>query len=452
MVEFTDNEFSRGEHESSRGRGPVREQAPIQSVPKRSISARIAQVESELAQTMDGLGRVRKNLNVPDEAAGDSPSVAGSQEYLAQLRVRAQQEAQHERENELWNQAVEQARTGLQSMGMQATVQSLNAEVWGVDFRSQGERRVLGVEVQKPTYMKWTMDIELNNEYIAHELPLILPKIAKQFATIKQHESGLRPLQDSDFTHGRDELLFSLGAREVEKTEGHRAMLRRANDMTNRILKQLGLPPKDFDIEEVSIVKEQHWDRRGRAVAVPEIGKIFVKEANLRIMDKIFIHEMLHMKLQNALPEPLMEALVEEVSARAADNTDGMPDALKAEALRSEILKQKFKEHRFSDGRKVVEYDTFYVSVSANGTLYAESLTYQPARELLGTLCGRLVSRFPELFKDPAAVKKFLLQSSDDASGTMLAGLEQKMGKPVFSEIQLAGMDYNKIESIIEAI
>jgi len=239
--------------------------------------------------------------------------------------------------------------------------------------------------------------------------------------------------------------------REYQKTEREKVIIRRINELTSHLVRELGLSPYDIPEENIHIIpadlsSEIIGGSRGMTFQLEQ--KIFLNGDKLRKnfleFCNVLLHEMLHCKgyvsvtikrkengdylvtlrrggniINSEFLEPsgervyhmhfsgLEEAVVAEAEKRLMERLFDFPELEEEKRWMTSAKAQEIRKS-FSEKYKIPEDDIYWVSEDGSDF---KRYSYSSTREVLKYLCKEIREQFSERFKSPDEVFNVFLKS-----------------------------------------
>ena len=272
---------------------------------------------------------------------------------------------------------------------------------------------------------------------------------------------------------------------EIEKTENQIQIIGFANNLTNNLLRRLGLPefnipPRNIHLVRQDFLDAHRTDTAGVYSSIWQSIAIGETETDLAFAHEV-IHEMLHFKSHGALQistngelteyrsglsatdrageksylSGLNEAAV-EVLTKAAINQliEGEP-LFAAEVQKTERAKVLFEGQVKEDGEPVIDDDVYYATgyADGNGGHYSiQTFSYRDERKALDAIADKISEKSHGEY-DYNNVSQRILKGMFQGNLLPLAKLiEKTLGKGAFRKIVELDEDPTELRKYIESL
>jgi hypothetical protein len=324
-----------------------------------------------------------------------------------------QQEVQDTEGKRYWyEKAKELAESFLPDLDSQLSVRVELRTVYLFSTAETHEGIVLVFEHSNDPSIKWSMDIEESDEYLAHKFQAVVKKVYDR----KVSNANYRERKTDDYEDIEDPYsspkLESLASKEREQSESERFLIAEADYITSVVREKFGLARIEVPERAIHIIKADEWVGEGSASYIEGEGfkAILIRETpKLLVFRKKLIHEMLHLKSTNLLPKWLNEAVVERVTISLMHEFARNP-LVDEEIADSEALLEAHSDSVTQDGAPLFSRDTFLAYLDENEVLHAENFTYREEREALENIMNEVYQRSNGLYDSPEEIFRIFVR------------------------------------------
>lgn len=240
---------------------------------------------------------------------------------------------------------------------------------------------------------------------------------------------------------------------ELEKTELDRILIKKANEITSKLMRESGVEPFDIPEENIHIISDEGYQQiaeRGWAVTIPDNGSIFLRAEHVRTtpmaLPLTLVHEMMHLKSHFAIKvndneasdsyrsgykvvpsgkkevpssERYFVGLDEAIVTRAEfDSAQALLTIPSLKTVRDYLNSSEYLEvkKRVAEREDILEEAIMWVNTLDETDF--EATAYGPQLVVLDYICDEIAAKYPERFEDRGAVFKEFLKGH--FSGRML--------------------------------
>jgi hypothetical protein len=440
--ETSPSNISRFEQEDSPASASSRDFAERDNDSEAKVAQLNEQIRNEIHKVQDTEAQpvhLYQRLDI-DSDIHKAPSLEHKKEQLERLK-QEQNELEAEEERKWYEKAKEVAESFLLDLDPELSVR---VEVRDIYLYATGKThadRVLLFEHASNSAIKWSMDIQEDDEYLTHNFEMIVKNIYERKASNTHYrERTTGDYEDVEDPYNNPKL-ESLASKEREKSEAERFLIAEADYITNVVRERFGLPRLTVPERAVHIIKSEEWIGDGTASYIEGEGfkAILIREMpKLLIVRKKLVHEMLHLKSTNLLPKWLNEAVVERATISLMHEFATNP-LLDQEIADSKAVQGAHSDWVDQDGESLFSRDTFLAYLDENDIPHAENFTYREERDALENIMNEVYERSNGLYDSSEDVFRIFVKVALTGDTEELDRMNQIMGEDILKKLVSAG-------------